>query len=77
MQGTCRGPVARNTTPPGEKGLVPRLVSGRGGRGHFGGTGVAYYGRRECIELVQSVFCVAELAVVHIVPSGVVWPPTS
>ena len=31
VPGTCRGPVARNTTPLLEKRLVQRIVGGRGG----------------------------------------------
>ena len=75
VEGTCRGPVAHNTTPPGEKRLVLRLIIGREGWGNLGGTGAAYYGRRKCVKLVQGVLGVTELAVVCIVPSRVVWPP--
>src|SRR5947209_10571702 len=76
MWGTCRGPAARNTTPPGGKRLVPRLVSGRGGRGDFSGVRAADLSRRKRVEPIQGILCVGKLAVVRVIPSGVVWPPT-
>ena len=75
VQGTCRGRWPIILAPPREKRVVLRFDSGRGGRGNFGGTGAAYYGRQKCVKVVQGVLCVAELTIVRIVPSRVIWPP--
>src|SRR5437588_764074 len=61
--------------PPERKGSSRGLSQGKGGRGSLRRLGKANSGRRERIKLVQGIFCMAELAVVRVIPGGVIRPP--